>query len=246
MKRLLSLMALLLSCTSVNCSDTSLLNTVPAVPLTQSQKIEKKPDYSDIKLPLLVNQNNPIGKDYKPNNLIVPNIKLASSGAIQKNHVQEQVAYKLEELFKDATNNGITLIGVSGYRDYNRQATLYNNAISRYGKNQKSSAKPGTSEHQTGLAIDVGCPSNTQLTQGFGETKEGKWLAENAHKHGFVVRYPKGKEEITGYIYEPWHIRYVGEEYATYLYENNLTLEELYHQFTSYTGLTVEQVKGGV
>ena len=92
------------------------------------------------------------------------------------------------------------------------------------------SAKPGYSEHQTGLSIDVSASSiGNRLSESFGSTDEGIWLAAHAHEYGFIIRYPKDKASITGYAYEPWHIRYVGIELATYLYENNLTLEEYYN-----------------
>ena len=95
-------------------------------------------------------------------------------------------------------------------------------------KTAMSSAVPGTSEHQTGLAMDITSQSaKFQLETIFGETKEGQWLSENAHKFGFVIRYTKEKESITGYRFEPWHVRYVGNPQATYLYENQLTLEEV-------------------
>lgn len=91
----------------------------------------------------------------------------------------------------------------------------------------QTSAKPGESEHQTGLAMDVSSPSvNFQLTQYYGHTREGKWLVENAPKHGFIIRYPEGKEYITGYNYEPWHIRYVGKNAAEFIMNENITLEE--------------------
>ncbi|WP_432409628.1 M15 family metallopeptidase [Wukongibacter sp. M2B1] len=91
----------------------------------------------------------------------------------------------------------------------------------------QTSAKPGESEHQTGLAMDVSSPSvNFQLTQYYSQTREGKWLVENAPKHGFIIRYPAGKEYITGYNYEPWHIRYVGKNAAEFIMNENITLEE--------------------
>ena len=94
----------------------------------------------------------------------------------------------------------------------------------------KYSATPGFSEHQTGLAIDVSADSvNNRLDESFGDSTEGKWLAENAHLYGFIIRYPKDKTKITGYSYEPWHIRYVGKPLAKYIYENNLCLEEYYN-----------------
>ena len=96
---------------------------------------------------------------------------------------------------------------------------------------------PGSSEHQTGLTIDVSAKSvGYRLDQSFGDTKEGKWLAKHCHEYGFIIRYPYGKEKITGYSYEPWHIRYVGISIAGYLYKNDLTLEEYY-------GVTMENEK---
>ncbi|EAO56830.1 D-alanyl-D-alanine metallocarboxypeptidase [Bacillus thuringiensis serovar israelensis ATCC 35646] len=96
------------------------------------------------------------------------------------------------------------------------------------------SAKPGHSEHQTGLVMDVSAKSfDNKLEQEFEQTKEGKWLAKNAHKTGFIIRYPKGKEDVTGYEYEPWHIRYVGD-IATNLFEKGLTLEEYKEQKATY------------
>jgi hypothetical protein len=92
---------------------------------------------------------------------------------------------------------------------------------------------PGSSEHQTGLSIDVSSDSvGCALEESFGATADGKWLAKNCHKYGFIIRYPKNKTKITGYSYEPWHIRYVGRKLATYLYKNDLTLEEYYETTT--------------
>lgn len=122
----------------------------------------------------------------------------------------------------DAKNNNINLYIRSGFRSYNTQVSLYNNYVKRDGKAAADtySARAGHSEHQTGLAADI-----NSLDQSFINTKEGKWLNDNCYKYGFIIRYPKGKESITGYIYEPWHIRYVGNIAST-IYNNNLTLEE--------------------
>ena len=111
----------------------------------------------------------------------------------------------------------------SAFRSYDYQNTLYNNYVSWYGKEQADtfSARAGYSEHQTGLAIDV----NT-IDDSFAYTPEAVWLAHPAHEYGFIIRYPKGKESITGYQYEPWHIRYLGIETATAVYNSGLTLEE--------------------
>lgn len=129
------------------------------------------------------------------------------------------------KLQKEAKKKDYVINILSGYRDYTYQEKLYNNYIKKYGKEKADtfSAQPGKSEHQTGLALDVG-----KLDTSFGDTKEGKWLATNAHKYGFIIRYPKGKEKITGYEYEPWHIRYLGKDLATKVYKSGLTLEEYF------------------
>lgn len=129
----------------------------------------------------------------------------------------------LKSLQAAGQSKGFKLGLVSGYRSYQTQKNIYNRYVERWGIEYTDtiSARPGHSEHQTGLAFDVG-----ELTSSYGETKEGIWLKENCHKYGFIIRYLKGKEDITGYSYEPWHIRYVGVEVATYIMENDLTLEE--------------------
>ena len=125
----------------------------------------------------------------------------------------------------DALSQGISLSIISGYRSYSRQNNTYNNYVARDGKALADtySARPGHSEHQTGLAADI-----NSLDQSWINTAEGQWLNNNCYKYGFIIRYPQGKESITGYMYEPWHIRYVGVELATKLYNNGnwLSLEE--------------------
>ncbi len=136
----------------------------------------------------------------------------------------------LDEMQTAAAKEGIILYVVSGFRDYDTQEEIYNRYVSSDGKANadRYSARPGHSEHQTGLAFDL-----NELEESFGETREGKWLAANAHKYGFIIRYPKGKEHITGYMYEPWHVRYLGKDVATKVYNSGLTLEE-------YLGITSE------
>lgn len=121
--------------------------------------------------------------------------------------------------------SGVNLYEVSGYRSYATQNRIYYNYVASDGKAEADtySARPGHSEHQSGLALDVNSLSNS-----FANTAEGKWLADNCHKYGFILRYPKGKTDKTGYIYEPWHIRYVGTERATKIYDSGLCLEEYY------------------
>ena len=129
----------------------------------------------------------------------------------------------LTKLQQAATNAGHNIPLLSGFRSYSRQQTLYNNYVARDGQALADtySARPGHSEHQSGLAFDIG-----KLDNNYGETAAGKWLAQNAHNYGFIIRYLKGKESITGFQYEPWHVRYVGVEHATNIYNQGITLEE--------------------
>ena len=126
-------------------------------------------------------------------------------------------------LSEAAANQGLDIYLSSGFRSYETQARIYGSYVDSYGKESADtfSARPGYSEHQTGLAIDV----NT-IDDSFAGTPEAEWLANHAHEYGFIIRYPKGKESITGYKYEPWHIRYLGVEKATEVYNSGLTLEE--------------------
>ena len=123
----------------------------------------------------------------------------------------------------DFINLQLSIYLSSGFRSYETQNRIYNNYVSNYGQSSADtfSARPGHSEHQTGLAIDV-----NSIDDSFADTPEAEWLASHAHEYGFIIRYPKGKESITGYKYEPWHIRYLGVEKATEVYNSGLTLEE--------------------
>ena len=137
--------------------------------------------------------------------------------------VDQTASTALKQLQQAASTAGHNIPLISGFRSYSRQQTLYNNYVARDGQALADtySARPGHSEHQTGLAFDVG-----KLDDNYGSTPAGIWLKENCHIYGFILRYPKGKESITGYQYEPWHIRYVGVEHATKIMNQNITLEE--------------------
>jgi len=144
--------------------------------------------------------------------------------------MRQEAATALNKLFAAAKTDGLTLQPDSGYRSYARQQQVYQNEVKTYGqaKADTESAKPGTSEHQTGLAIDIG-GGGCNIDDCFANTKEGKWVAANAYKYGFIIRYPEGKESVTGYRYEPWHIRYIGVELATEMHNQNVkTLEEFF------------------
>lgn len=181
----------------------------------------------------LVNKQYSLPDDYVPEDLVRPNVPFSFGNQdIEKSYMRKEAAQYLEKMFNDAKAAGIELFAVSGYRSYDRQETIFTNKASSSGIEAaaKVVAEPGFSEHQTGLAMDISARSvQFQLTEKFGETAEGKWLAENAHKYGFILRYPKGKEEITSYQYEPWHFRYVGIEAAAVIYEKELTLEEFFN-----------------
>ncbi|PGK32147.1 D-alanyl-D-alanine carboxypeptidase [Bacillus anthracis] len=176
----------------------------------------------------VVNKEYGLSEDYKPEDLVVPNVPFSFSGTLEKSYLRKEAAEALEKLFDLAKKEGIQLNAVSGFRSYDYQKNLYANNVKRKGQEHtdRFSAKPGHSEHQTGLTMDVSSKSaNNELELTFANTKEGKWLKENAHRAGFIIRYPKGKENITGYAYEPWHIRYVGD-IAESIYKKKLTLEE--------------------
>ncbi len=138
---------------------------------------------------------------------------------------------QLEKLWEAAQEDGIILSIRSAYRGYETQKQLFKDYVSRHGEEEANrfSARPGQSEHQLGTAVDFG-GTEADFTERFGQTEQGRWLAENAHKYGFVKSYPQGKEQVTGYIYEPWHFRYIGVEHAREWKESGLTLTEYLKQ----------------
>ncbi|WP_226642116.1 D-alanyl-D-alanine carboxypeptidase family protein [Mesobacillus subterraneus] len=180
----------------------------------------------------LVNKVFGLPDQYIPGDLVRPNVPFSFGDAkLEKSLMRQEAATALEKMFTGARNDGIELAAVSGYRSYGRQETLFNAEVNKVGaeKALQAVARPGSSEHQTGLTMDISSKTNNfNLNEQFGKTKEGVWLAHNAHKYGFILRYPKGKENLTGYMYEPWHFRYVGIKAATEIYENEWTLEEYF------------------
>lgn len=183
---------------------------------------------------VLVNKNYFLPADYEPSDLTIPKVPFSFGDSdIPKRYMRKEAAHALEQLFAAAKKEGIILYGASGYRSYERQAAIFDAEKKQKGEEKaaQSVARPGQSEHQTGLTIDVTSESvHFQITEKFGETKEGIWLQNNAFKYGFIIRYPKGKENITQYKYEPWHIRYVGKKAAKVIQENHLTLEEYFQK----------------
>ncbi|MBB5149857.1 MULTISPECIES: M15 family metallopeptidase [Ureibacillus] len=175
----------------------------------EGQTLPSEPTY--IKGVLIANKKYPLPKDYAPGE-----------------NVEARAAFEL--MAQEAKTLGFELVAFSTYRSYEYQELLYNKYVERDGKENadRYSARPGYSEHQTGLAFDIGEKGREDLwlTEAFGQSEAGKWLAENAHRYGFILRYPKGKEHITGYMYESWHFRYLGVELATKVKDSGLTLEE--------------------
>lgn len=190
------------------------------LPLFQKEEIILITNPEEITV--LVNKERRLPSDYVPNNLE----EISYEYAHKEKYLTHEAKEAFESLSKDAKELGYTILAVSAYRDYHYQEELYAYYVKEKGVAYASlcSALPGHSEHQTGLALDVE-GSNHDYDE-FEKSKEFDWMKENAHHYGFILRYPKGKEKITGFKYEPWHYRYVGVEVATYLYENNLTLEE--------------------
>jgi zinc D-Ala-D-Ala carboxypeptidase len=180
----------------------------------------------------LVNKEQSLPATYKPDDLVVPRVPFSFAETnVDKRYMRAEAAKALEALFAAARKDGIRLAAVSGYRSYERQKIIFTEEVKEKGKEKAihAVALPGQSEHQTGLAMDITSPAvGYQLTTAFGETKEGKWVALHAHEYGFIIRYPKGKEAITGYQYEPWHLRYVGKKAAKVMFERNITLEEYF------------------
>ncbi|UBH12765.1 M15 family metallopeptidase [Macrococcus armenti] len=134
---------------------------------------------------------------------------------------------KLNQMIKVAKKDNQKLVVRSAFRSYKEQEKLYKQYKAVDRNADSYSAKPGHSEHQTGLAFDIGSEASAKdFTISFGNTTEGAWLARNAHKYGFIIRYPEGKTHITGYQYEPWHVRYVGKKISYEIFTKKVTLEE--------------------
>ncbi|WP_205510261.1 M15 family metallopeptidase [Paenibacillus elgii] len=178
---------------------------------------------------VLVNKTYKLPDSYKPQDLVDPNVPFTFKEKLEKRKMRKEAAAALEKLFQAAKKDNLPLAGVSAYRSHETQKTVYDRYVKKDGEAaaNKYSAKPGHSEHETGLAIDVAGSSGKCAAQDcFGATKEAKWLAEHAADYGFIIRYPEGKEGITGYQYEPWHLRYVGVDTAKAIVKQGVTLEE--------------------
>ena len=183
---------------------------------------------------VIANKQHPLNpKTYAPSDLVVPTIPLRSTITSTEKQVRQPMATALESMVAAAKSEGLGLNLQSGYRSYSFQVSLYNRYVQQQGQAvaDSQSARPGYSEHQTGLAADLGSVSHPEcdVEACFGTTPEGKWLAANAYKYGFIIRYPQNMQNITGYIYEPWHVRYIGVDLATEMHNTNVqTLEQFF------------------
>lgn len=178
----------------------------------------------------LVNKSHPFSDlHYRPANLQLATVASRTDKSTDERSVRADIMPAVEALFASAEQAGFDLQIGSGWRSYEQQNIYYSNYSRLYGQESADtfSAKPGYSEHQTGLVMDLATTDhNCYLEECFGETGAGKWLAEHSYKYGFILRYPRGKDGITDFIYEPWHFRYVGEDLARALKESGLTLDE--------------------
>lgn len=178
---------------------------------------------------VLVNKNFALSSEYAPKDMRLIQVLDTTRNLNLTIKLRSRAADMIEKLFQAASEDGLELLAVSGYRSYAHQEDLYNYYVREHGKKEadRFSARPGHSEHQTGLAIDVSTTSLAgKIEEDFGATPEGLWLVENAARFGFIIRYPQEREEDTGFMYEPWHLRYVGVSPANIMGQNNWIFEE--------------------
>lgn len=207
----------------------------------KNDEIEKLQDILNDELFILVNKNNKLAIDYEPNTLVDSDI--AFEEYIDCKQLDERTSNAAKEMFNAALKENINLIAISGYRSYSVQENLYNSRVEVKGieKTRQYTAEPGASEHQTGLAIDIVCNDYPYLDEEFENTDAFKWLFNNCYKYGFILRYQKGKEDITGYNYEPWHFRYIGNaNIAKDIMDRGICFEEFINEVNS----QIEELKG--
>lgn len=176
-----------------------------------------------------------LDKNYVPHDLVRLTAKRVSS--IRDGELRKAASEAINAMFDAALLEGYTLYVKSAYRSYATQNTMYQNRLAKYGYDDGLVAEPGSSDHQTGLGVDVLNYEWTQkdgMNEQFAHEVEAKWMEEHCHEFGFVIRYMKDKEAITGIAYEPWHLRYVGMEVAAYMMENHLSLEEFTAEWQAY------------
>ena len=189
---------------------------------------------------MLVNRGNRISKTYEPEDLVLPRVETRKASLQENIYLRREAAQALERMFETARlEEGYVLYAVSGYRSYGIQQLLFNAKVEEVGSREKAQrrvALAGTSEHQLGLAIDIQAPAHLSLNQAFGQTPEGQWAGDNAHRFGFIVRYKREWSAITGISDEPWHFRYVGIAHATAMHILDIPLESYVEQAAALPG----------
>lgn len=204
-------------------------NVVTYVNIGLDKEYYKDPIINDTySIDMIINKYNGVSENFEPNNLT----KIPSEYCKIKEedeYLAKDALNAYTEMLEAAKAEGYDILVNSAYRSYKDQDEVYQTYYNLYGENyvKKYAAKPGYSEHQTGLALDI-ASANSSI---FEESKEFTWMKENSYKYGFVLRFPKNKADVTGFKYEAWHYRYVGKDIAKYMYENNLTFDEYYARF---------------
>lgn len=206
--------------------------TAPTIALPNAAPISARiiNDTDDADLWRIVNKSRGFTNPrYQPSDLRLVSVPTLPGRGHEERSLRAVLMPDLEKLVAAAGNAGITIYVGSGYRSYATQASLFASNVRQHGeaKANRFSSRPGHSEHQSGLAVDFGSTDQACWVEDcFEQTTAGKWLVTHAHTYGFILRYPKNKESITGYQYEPWHFRYVGRELAGALHQSGLTMEE--------------------
>ncbi len=218
----LMLMASLLLTAFIGIAEEALPSPSPA-PETRSAVLSLGGDL------FLINREHRISRTYEPEDLVRPDVQTRKKSLQDRILMRGTAAGALERMFAAALiEKGYTLYATSGYRSYGIQQILFSDKVAEAGTREKAQrrvAPAGTSEHQLGLAMDLQSPSELNLNAAFGGTPEGKWVMENAHRFGFILRYKGEWSDVTGYSEEPWHVRYVGIAHASAIHELNIPLE---------------------
>lgn len=181
---------------------------------------------SDDSITRIVNQSHPVPASYVPSDLVVPDVAMNNTQLIR-----QEAAEPMKEMFEAASKAGYSLYLISGYRSYEEQVSLYHTYLARYGVEytNRIDSHPGASEHQIGLAADIGTEDHVcELNSCFADTGAYGWLYDHAWEYGWILRYPDTKEQVTGIMYSPWNYRYVGKEEARKIHASGLTMEEFY------------------
>ncbi|MGL4589639.1 MAG: M15 family metallopeptidase [Mycoplasmatales bacterium] len=208
---------------------------------TNKQKYTAPAAYTEVKestcpssTSVLVNKQYSLPSNYRPASIVYPDLPVSSFSSNSVHTVSEVIVPALTELFAGAEQAGYPLVVYSGFRPYEMQTSLYNSYVASEGQvnADRFSARPGFSEHQTGITLDVMTKEldSVELEDMTG-TPAAKWLEDNSYKFGFIIRYASDKEDVTLYKHEAWHLRYVGVEQATQMYNEHLSLEEYYFKY---------------